>query len=86
MARIVVAARAGSVRVGNTVPVNYGVRLSGPVTSLTARRVRHGVSELAHLPVRGSATYKGAFVPRRFFDTSLDPFSLLFSRCRGRSA
>jgi hypothetical protein len=31
-------------------------------------------SELAHLPARGSARYKGAFVPRRFFNTSLLPF------------
>jgi hypothetical protein len=25
------------------VPVNYAIRFSGPVTALTARRVRHGV-------------------------------------------
>jgi len=30
------------------VPVNYGMRFSGPVTALTARRVRYGIG---HLPV-----------------------------------
>ena len=31
-----------SAKRANTVPVSYAIRFSGPVTALTARRVRHG--------------------------------------------
>ena len=46
------------------------MRFSGPVISLTARRLRD-VRWRLHLPVRPSARYKDAFVPRRFSNNSL---------------
>src|SRR2546429_3657757 len=44
------------------------MRFSGPVTALTARRVRY------HLPARSFTRYKDALVPRRFSNNSLPPF------------
>jgi hypothetical protein len=49
------------------VSVNYAMRFSGPVTVLTAHRVRYGVGAPLHLPARASAPYKVAIIPRRFF-------------------
>ena len=63
-------------RVGklNSVSVNYALRFSGPVTALTACRVRYGCRSQPHLPVRSFARYKDALVPRRFSNNSLPPF------------
>jgi len=48
------------------------------------RRVRRS---LLHLPARLSATYKGALVPRHFFNSSLDPLSPpSFSYMAGRAS
>jgi len=41
---------------------------------IIARRVRHGVEPVPHLPARPFARYKDALVPRRFSSTSLPPF------------
>src|SRR5271163_4317391 len=59
------------------VPVNYAVRFSGPVTALTARRVRYGVGpDLICQPGPSPGTYKDALVPRRFSSNSLPPLFL----------
>jgi hypothetical protein len=53
--------------------VGYPLRFSGPVTALTARRVRHGVeADLICQP--GTSPDKDALVPRRFSNNSLPPF------------
>jgi hypothetical protein len=55
------------------VPVNYAFRFSGPVTALTARRVRYGVGpDLICQP--GPSPGIEALVPRRFSINSLPPF------------
>src|SRR3984957_13321114 len=58
------------------VSVNYAIRFSGPVTPLTARRFRYGVTR-PHLPARSFTRYKDAFVPRRFSNNSLPLFCSL---------
>src|ERR1700722_18452192 len=58
------------------VSVNYAIRFSGPVTPLTARRFRYGVTR-PHLPARSFTRYKDAFVPRRFSNNSLLSFCSL---------
>ena len=55
------------------VSVNYAIRFSGPVTPLTARRFRYGVTR-PHLPARSFTRYKDAFFPRRFSNNSLPLF------------
>jgi hypothetical protein len=62
----------------NSVSVNYAFRFSGPVTALTARRVRYGVGTGPHLPTRPSASYKDAFVPAAFSTALCIPFSPSF--------
>jgi hypothetical protein len=49
------------------------MRFSGPVTSLTARRVRHGVELDPHLPAQPFARYKDALLSGRFSSNSLPP-------------
>ena len=62
-----------------TIPVNYGIRGSRPRDHpLAARCIRHGRRSFAILPVGSSAqSIKGAFNPRRFFNSSLDPLFFL---------
>ena len=63
----------GLERVKN-VRVNYAIRSSGPVTP-SPPAVTGMASEVPYLPARRSARYKYAFVPRRFFSTTLSfPF------------
>jgi hypothetical protein len=50
--------------------VNYGIRVSGPVTALTAPRVRYGVGTRPHLPALSFTRYKDTLVPRRFSNNS----------------
>src|SRR5436305_9980131 len=63
------------------VPVSYPFRCSGPVTVLTARRIWYGVGTdlICHPSARPSAREKDAFVPRRFFNSSLHPLFPSFS-------
>jgi hypothetical protein len=63
--------------------MNYNIRFSSPKARLTARRLRGMVP---HLPVRPSAMYKEAFLPRRFSNSFLNPFCPLHSPARPRSA
>jgi hypothetical protein len=61
-------------------PVNYGIRFSGPVTALTARRLRYGVGPGLTCQPGPSPGIKTHFVPRRFSNNSLLFFcSLPFS-------
>jgi hypothetical protein len=54
--------------------VNYAIRVSGPVTALTARRVRYGVGPDLHLPARSFARYKTHSSPAAFPTTLSLPF------------
>jgi hypothetical protein len=56
------------------IPVNYGIRLSGPVTALIATAASGMVSEPVSSASQPFARYKDALVPRRFSHSSLAPF------------
>ena len=57
-----------------SVPVNYGIRFSGPVSPLTARRIRPKVGARRICQPRPSHRYKAAFVPRSFSNDPLTPY------------
>jgi hypothetical protein len=56
-----------------SVPVNYAIRFSGPVTP-SPPAVAGVVPESFNMPARCSARYKCSLVPRRFPSSSLLPF------------